>query len=136
MANESILIVDDNPDNLTLTQILLECEGYTLCCVEDAEQALRALETFRPQLILMDVQLPGIDGLELTRLLRREPRFDDVRIVALTAYAMKGDEDGVRAAGCNGYITKPIDTRTFADTVRKYLSAPAFQHGSPIVRQH
>lgn len=123
MGQESVLIVDDNPDNLTLTEIILETEGYQLRSAEDAESALKALENFHPNLILMDVQLPGMDGLELTRILRSDDRFSGIKVVALTAYAMKGDAEAALAAGCDGYITKPIDTRTFADTVRMYLSA-------------
>ncbi len=122
--NESILIVDDNPDNLVLTQILLESEGYKVSLAEDAEKALQVLGAIHPHLILMDMQLPGMDGLELTRLLRRDPALDDIQIVALTAYAMKGDAERAVDAGCNGYITKPIDTRTFANTIRCYLEAP------------
>jgi len=119
--NQSILIVDDNPDNLDMTQILLESEGFKVRLAEDAEMALKILQTYRPQLILMDIQLPGMHGLELTRLLRQEPALQGVIILALSAYAMKGDEDAARAAGCDGYITKPINTRTFADAVRGYL---------------
>ena len=119
--NQPILIVDDNIDNLDLTQILLEGEGFEVRLANDAEMALQTLETYHTRLILMDIQLPGMDGLELTRRLRQLPAFDDVIIVALSAYAMKGDEDNARSVGCDGYITKPIDTRTFADTVRGYL---------------
>lgn len=120
---ESILVVDDNIDNLALTQILLEGEGYEVRLAEDAETALETLRTYRPRLILMDIQLPGMDGLELTRRLRQEPSFEEVIIVALSAYAMKSDEDNARAVGCDGYITKPIDTRTFAAAVRGHLEA-------------
>lgn len=123
MSAESILVVDDNLDNLELTKILLEGEGWELRIAEDAQQALNILETYHPSLILMDVQLPGMDGLELTRRLRADSSFRDVIIVALTAYAMKGDEENARAAGCDGYISKPIDTRTFADLVRGYLES-------------
>jgi two-component system, cell cycle response regulator DivK len=122
MSNQSILVVDDNPDNLKLTQVLLECEGFEVRMAEDARQTLETLRTYRPTLILMDVQMPEMDGLELTRKLRLDPALHDVIIVALTAYAMKGDQENARAAGCDGYITKPIDTRTFADVVRGYLS--------------
>ncbi|MBZ5617399.1 MAG: response regulator [Acidobacteriia bacterium] len=122
--NESILVVDDSVDNLELTEILLECEGFEVRTAEDAAQALRVLETWHPKLILMDVQLPGMDGLELTRRLRQDPAFQDVNIVALSAYAMAAEKETARAAGCDGYITKPINTRTFAGTVRQYLDAP------------
>src|SRR5690349_3590916 len=99
MANDVVLVVDDSPDNLVLTQFLLESEGFEVRTAEDAEQALEALKTYRPHLILMDVQLPGMDGLELTRQLRADPKWRDVVIVALTAYAMKGDEENCLAAG-------------------------------------
>lgn len=121
MSCESILVVEDNIDNQELTKILLEGEGWEVRFAEDAQVALNTLGTYHPRLILMDVQLPGMDGLELTRRLRTEPAFEDVIIVALTAYAMTGDEENARSAGCDGYITKPIDTRTFATTVREYL---------------
>lgn len=124
MSSQQILIVDDNPDNVDLARIVLEAEGCELRVAEDASHALDVLKTFHPQLILMDVQLPGMDGLELTRRLRAEPMFQDVVIVALTAYAMRSDEENARAAGCDGYISKPIDTRTFGGLVRKYLDAP------------
>jgi two-component system cell cycle response regulator DivK len=129
--NESILIVDDSVDNLELTQILLECEGFEVRTAEDAAQALRVLETWRPKLILMDVQLPGMDGLELTRLLRQDPSLRDVLIVALSAYAMAAEKENARVAGCDGYITKPINTRTFAGVVRQYLERPA---PAPVVK--
>ncbi len=122
MSGESILVVDDNFDNLLLTKLLLECDGWEVRTAEDAPQALSMLATYRPSLILMDVQMPGMDGLELTRRLRADAAIRDVTIVALTAYAMKGDEENARAAGCDGYISKPIDTRTFATVVRTYIS--------------
>ena len=120
-----ILIVDDNPDNLKLAQLLLECEGYQVETAEDAEQALAWLQSRRPDLILMDIQLPGMDGLDLTRRLRTMEELKKVRIVALTAYAMHGDEENARAAGCDGYITKPIDTRAFPALIREHLAAGA-----------
>jgi len=123
-VGESILVVDDNVDNRELTQILLECEGFEVRMAEDAAQALRMLGAYRPKLILMDVQLPGMDGLDLTRRLRQDPSFQDVNIVALSAYAMAAEKENARAAGCDGYITKPINTRTFASAIRKYLDAP------------
>lgn len=135
----SILVVDDNIDNLTLTQILLEGEGFEVCLAEDAEMALRVLQSCRPRLILMDIQLPGMDGLELTHRLRQDSSLRGVIIVALSAYAMKGDEDNARAVGCDGYIAKPIDTRTFAGIVRGYLdrlppglAAPAGSAADPV----
>jgi len=119
MRGDAILIVDDNPINLKLLRLTLEVEGYAVRMAVDAEQALVTLATFRPRLILMDLQLPGMDGLDLTRLLKSTGI--DAIIVAVTAYAMKGDGERARVAGCDGYITKPIDTRTVGATVAHYL---------------
>jgi len=121
MNQESILVVDDNCDNVELLKVLFDGEGWDVRFSEHAQEALRVLETFHPSLILMDIQLPGMDGLELTRRLRARPGFGDVIILALTAYAMKGDEQNARAAGCDGYITKPIDTRTFIEMLHRYF---------------
>jgi two-component system, cell cycle response regulator DivK len=121
MSKQPILIVDDNPMNLKLIRVLLACEGYDLRTAEDAEEALNTLKDFRPRLILMDLQLPGMDGLELTRRIRSDSLMQGIIIVALTAYAMKGDEEKARAAGCDGYITKPIDTRVLPAIVAEYL---------------
>jgi len=120
--SERILIVDDNPVNLKLARVLLTVEGYDVQTAPDAEQALRVLESFRPQLILMDVQLPGMDGLELTRRLKRDPATRDILICALTAYAMKGDEERARLAGCDGYIAKPIDATGLPLQVKSLLA--------------
>ncbi len=125
MNNADILIVDDNPDNLALTRMLVEFEGHRVRTAEDAEQAFQMLQAYCPDLILLDIQLPGMDGLELARRVRRNPALRNVVIVALTAYAMQSDEENALAAGCNGYITKPIDTRTFGGTVRSYLKSNA-----------
>jgi CheY-like chemotaxis protein len=121
MAKESILIVDDNPVNLKLVRILLAGEGYEVRTAADAEEAMLVLKESIPRLILMDVQLPGIDGLELTRRLKTDPATRDIKILGLTAYAMKGDEEKILAAGCDGYISKPIDTRTLPGVIEFYL---------------
>jgi two-component system cell cycle response regulator DivK len=130
MAGEPILIVDDNPVNLKLARVLLAAEGYEVRTAVAAEEALEVLEEFRPRMILMDIQLPGMDGLELTRRLKADPRMREVVIVALTAYAMKGDEERVLAAGCDGYIGKPIDTRRLAAQVADLLTRPG-KDGAP-----
>lgn len=121
MNLDTILIVDDNPVNMKLTRVLLTGEGYDVRTASDAGEALTILQDVHPGLILMDIQLPGIDGLELTRRLKADPATRDIPIVGLTAYAMKGDEERILAAGCDGYIPKPIDTRTLSDNVRRYL---------------
>jgi CheY-like chemotaxis protein len=121
MSGDPILIVDDNPLNLKLARVLLLSEGFDVRTAVDAEQALTVLETFQPRLILMDIQLPGMDGLALTRLLKADPKRKDTVILALTAYAMKGDEEKAREAGCDGYVTKPIDVQTLPTLIRKHL---------------
>jgi CheY-like chemotaxis protein len=124
MASEPILIVDDNPANLKLARLLLTAEGHDARTAPDAEQAMKLLETFTPKLILMDIQLPGMDGLSLTRQLKTDPALANVPIIALTAYAMKGDDEKALASGCAGYITKPIDTRSFARQVAEFMAPP------------
>jgi two-component system, cell cycle response regulator DivK len=121
MAGEPLLIVDDNSQNLKLVRVLLAAEGYEVRTAIDAEEALRELEWFFPQLILMDLQLPGMDGLELTRRLKADPERRDIVIIAVTAYAMKGDEAKALAAGCDGYVAKPIDVQTFPILIREHL---------------
>ncbi|HLU68439.1 MAG TPA: response regulator [Kofleriaceae bacterium] len=122
MAGERILVVDDNPTNVKLLSFLLSSRGYQVESAGDAEEALRLLEGYRPDLILMDIQLPGMDGLALTRRLRAEPATRDVVIVAVTAHAMRGDEDRALEAGCDGFITKPVDTRSFPATIAEHLA--------------
>jgi CheY-like chemotaxis protein len=122
MSDEPILIVDDNPTNLKLARLVLEDEGYSVRTANDAEEALRLLESYTPRLILMDIQLPGIDGLELTRTLKSSPAHRGIQVVALTAYAMKGDEEKARAAGCDGYITKPIDLDALPGVIATLLA--------------
>ena len=122
MAGESILIVDDNPANLKLARVVLAGEGYDVHTAVDAGDALAMLERIPPpQLILMDLQMPGMDGLELTRRLKKNHALARTVIVALTAYAMKGDEGKALEAGCDGYVSKPIDTRTIGATIAAYL---------------
>ena len=127
MTREPILIVDDNPQNLKLARVILVGEGYEVKTAVDAEEALRILDSFAPRLILMDLQLPHMDGLELTRLLKRDPARRHIIIIALTAYAMKGDDERAFAAGCDGYMAKPIDTdllpRVVADHLRRRSGA-------------
>ena len=125
MDGEPILIVDDTPVNLKLTRMLLVNEGYSVATASSAEEALELLRSYRPRLILADIQLPGMDGLEMTRRIKRDAATQGIAVVALTAFAMKGDEQKAMDAGCDGYITKPIDTRTFANSVRQYLEAPS-----------
>lgn len=118
-----ILIVDDNPTNLKLITYLVKANGYDVDTAVDAETALIRIAAARPALILMDLQLPGIDGLELTRRLKADPLTADIRIIAVTAYAMKGDQEKALAAGCDGYVTKPIDTRALPALIAAQLES-------------
>ncbi|MFL5307084.1 MAG: response regulator [Polyangia bacterium] len=121
MAREPILVVDDNQANATLISFLLTKKGYDVRTAGDAVEALAILRAFSPRLIMMDLQLPGMDGLELTRRLKADPITRPIVVVALTAYAMKGDDDRAREAGCDGYVSKPIDTRALPALVSKFL---------------
>ena len=116
-----ILVVDDNPTNLKLVSDVLAYEGHDILKAVDAEEAQVVLAGTLPDLILMDIALPGMDGLTLTRKLKADERTRHVRIVALTAFAMKGDDQKALGAGCDGYITKPIDTRKFPVQVAAFL---------------
>jgi len=115
--NGLVLIVDDNAINLKLASEVLLAGGYRVVVATDAEQAQQLLTTLMPDLILMDIALPGMDGLSLTRKLKMDTRLRHVPVVALTAYAMRGDELKASDAGCDGYITKPIDTRLLVEQV-------------------
>jgi CheY-like chemotaxis protein len=106
------LIVDDAPLNLKLLSVLLSANGYAVRTADTAERALELLAEYSPQLLLVDIRLPGMDGLSLVRHLREQPRHRDLVIVAVTASAMKGDEEVALEAGCDSYITKPVNTRT------------------------
>jgi two-component system cell cycle response regulator DivK len=126
-----ILVVEDNPDNMLLTVMLLESVGHDVLSAVDAEAGLTLARAEQPDLILMDIQLPGMDGLEATALLKADPLTRAVPVIALTALAMKGDEERIRAAGCDGYIAKPIGIQDFlasvaAQMARLDASSPAF----------
>jgi len=118
---QRILVVEDNENNRYLITFLLKGAGYeTIEAVTGEEGILKARET-HPDLILMDIQLPGMDGLETTRRIRASPIYEKIPIVALTSYAMSGDRERALAAGCNGYIEKPINPDTVLDELRKFL---------------
>lgn len=124
MPGEPILVVDDNPGNMKLVSFLLTNRGYKVKTAVSADAAVELLQTFEPRLIVMDLQMPGVDGFELTRRLKTDPRTRHVVIIAVTAYAMKGDERRALEAGCDGYVTKPIDTRTLPGLVAAHLARP------------
>jgi CheY-like chemotaxis protein len=125
MAGERILIIDDNAQNLKLARVLLQREGYDVVTAVDAEEALLLLESVEPRVILMDIQLPGMDGLTLTRKLKADPARQHIAIVALTAYAMKGDDERALAAGCDGYVSKPIERAVLVATVARHVGRTA-----------
>jgi CheY-like chemotaxis protein len=121
MSGATILVVDDNATNLKLVSDVLEFQGYRILNAMDAETAEEVVRDTPPDLILMDIALPGMDGLTLTRELKSHASTRHIIVVALTAFAMKGDDAKARDAGCDGYITKPIDTRALPNTVAAYL---------------
>lgn len=117
----TVLIVEDNERNMRLMRLLLKPLGYHLLEASDGREALATLEETTPDIILVDIQLPDVDGLEITRRLRQQERFATTPIVALTAYAMPGDREMFLRAGCTGYVAKPIDTRAFPAIIASYL---------------
>jgi len=125
MVREPILIVDDSPLNLKLIDLLLTHEGYETRTAASAEEALEALAACHPCLVLADIQLPGMDGLELARRIKRDERTRGIPVVALTAFAGPNDEQKALEAGCDAYITMPIDTRTFCARLRGFLEGAA-----------
>jgi two-component system, cell cycle response regulator DivK len=116
-----VLLIEDNPTNMALAVFLLQSAGHTVLSAMDAEAGLTLAREQRPELILMDIQLPGMDGLQATALLKQDPATHDIPVIALTALAMKGDEERIRAAGCDGYIAKPMRYRDFLATVAGQL---------------
>lgn len=125
MAGEPILVVDDNDWNLELVRDLLVGHGYSVRVAGNANDAIAVMHDFRPRLILMDIQLPGMDGLTLTRMLKANPSMRDICIVGLTAYAMAGDEERILAAGCDGFLAKPLDTRRLPGVISSMLQPVA-----------
>jgi two-component system cell cycle response regulator DivK len=119
-----VLVVEDNAANMTLAVFLLGSVGHTVLGAADAEAGLTLARQEHPSLILMDIQLPGMDGLEATALLKRDTATGAIPVIALTALAMKGDEERIRAAGCDGYIAKPMRYHDFLATVAAYLAPP------------
>ena len=131
MNTSRVLIVDDNAMNVDLVSFLLAADGMQVESAADAAQASARIAAQHPDLILMDIQMPGVDGLELTRRLKADPATRHIPIVALTAYAMKGDEERMLAAGCDGYIAKPVEVASFTRRVRSFLSGSAGDSAPP-----
>jgi CheY-like chemotaxis protein len=122
--NHRILVIEDNLLNLELVTDLLEAKGFSVLQARTAEEGLRSAREHEPELILMDLSLPGMDGLAATKLLKSDPATSHLPIVALTAHAMRGDDNLAKAAGCDGYLTKPIDTRRFPQQIAGFIAAP------------
>jgi CheY-like chemotaxis protein len=121
MKIKTILVIEDNKLNMKLVNGLVKFGKYRMLEAEDAESGIELIREQRPDLVLMDIQLPGMDGLSATKIIKEDPDLTDIPIVALTSYAMQGDEEKALAAGCTGYITKPIDTRKFLETLSQYF---------------
>jgi two-component system cell cycle response regulator DivK len=119
----TILIVEDNPANMTLASFLLHSAGHTIIGATDAESALSLTRARHPDLILMDIQLPGMDGLAAIAILKADEATRMIPVIALTALAMKGDEERIRASGCDGYIAKPMRYKEFLATIAERLAA-------------
>ena len=117
-----VLVVEDNPANMTLATFLLQSVGHTVLSALDAEAGLTLAREAQPDLILMDIQLPGMDGLEATALLKQADATRAIPVIALTALAMKGDEERIRAAGCDGYIAKPMRYQEFLAAIATQLA--------------
>ena len=120
MENKTILVVEDNELNMKLVRSLLQLENYKVLEAENAEKGIQLARDHHPDLILMDIQLPGMDGLKAAELISADEDLKDISIVALTSYAMEGDKEKALAAGCAGYISKPIETRSFLKTIAEY----------------
>ena len=123
MLSKRILLVEDDFMNMRLAQHILEAEGYTVLTAATAREAMEQIESSLPDLILMDVQLPDMDGMMVVRILRGKATTKDITILALTAYAMKEDRERILQMGCDGYISKPYDVQDFIDTVSRFLKS-------------
>jgi CheY-like chemotaxis protein len=121
MGDRKILVIEDNELNMKLFVALLKLGNYEILQAEDAETGISLARNHHPSLILMDLQLPGMDGLTATGLIKKDEDLKDIAVVALTSYAMQGDEEKAREAGCDGYIPKPIDTRSFLDSIAQFI---------------
>ncbi len=118
---EKILIVEDNPESMRLFEMVLRARNYTLLKATDGEEVLDMAMSERPDLIIMDIQLPRVNGLEVTRKLRETPALSHTPIIAITAYAMKGDKERVIESGCDAYLSKPINTRELPEMIAEML---------------
>ena len=124
-----VLIIEDNERNIYLSTFILEKSGYEVFQARDGIEGIKQAQEVEPELILLDIQLPVMDGYEVARALRANPKLTDVPIVAVTSYAMVGDRESALAAGCTGYIEKPINPETFAKEVTEFLVSKSIDHG-------
>jgi CheY-like chemotaxis protein len=122
MKDRTVLVIEDNALNMKLVRSLLKMGKYNVIEAVDAETGIQLAREYKPNLILMDIQLPGMDGLHATMIIKEDPSLKDIKVVALTSYAMEGDDKKARKAGCDGYIVKPIDTKEFLKTVDQFLN--------------
>ena len=120
--SKTILIVEDNELNMKLFNDLLQAHGYETMQTKDGREVMGLVRERRPDLILMDIQLPEVSGLDITRMLKDDAEFRDIPVIAVTAFAMKGDEEKIREGGCEGYIAKPISVASFLQTISKFLN--------------
>lgn len=117
-----ILIIEDNEDNMELASLLLKSDGYAVICAEDAFKGIELAKSEQPDLILMDIQLPVMDGIAATAKIKQDPEIQHIKVVALTAYAMKGDKEKILSQGLDGYISKPFFRKEFLGNIRRFLT--------------
>ena len=121
MSDKIVMVVEDNEKNRKLMRVVLKSKGYNVIEATTGEEAIDTLKKQKPDIILMDIQLPGIDGITLVKQIKADANTNDIPIIAVTAYAMKGDEQKILSCGCNGYISKPIDTHELPNIIEQYL---------------
>jgi len=121
MSDKNVMVVEDNEKNRKLMRVVLKSKGYNVIEAATGEEALGTLKKQKPDIILMDIQLPGIDGITLVKQIKADANTNDIPVIAVTAYAMKGDEEKILSSGCNGYISKPINTRELPNIIEQYL---------------
>lgn len=121
--SKTVLIVEDNELNMKLFHDLLEAQGYDTLQTKDGREALQLAREHHPDLVLMDIQLPEVSGLEVTKWIKEDEKLRDIPVIAVTAFAMKGDEEKIRQGGCEAYIAKPISVSEFLETVQKFIDA-------------
>lgn len=135
MENKTILVVEDDELNRKLVRTLLQVSKYNVLEAMDAEKGIQLAREHHPDLILMDIQLPGMDGLKATQIIKGDPDLKEIPVVALTAFAMQGDEEKALAAGCNGYITKPINTREFHSKIKAFYNPSDGNEAGEVVEE-